>query len=128
MPDIDRNTAAIITSALRLVFLLAIVCVTAYYNNKPGLRGRVTDVLFALIHSLVFAVSNELCVRAEWCLGGTNVYRVWGSVIWIHIVVGWFWYLRSDAKLLAPIAAVIEPSVGPQPVVDGEGGGPNELE
>lgn len=103
MPAIDRNTAAIITSALRFAFILAILAVTAYYNYKPGLRGRVSDVLFALVHSLVFTISNELCVRVSFCLGDTNVYRAWGSVIWIHFVLGWYWYLRADARLFASL-------------------------
>lgn len=100
---LDRSNPAIWTSVLRLVFYVAFIGATIYFGRKPGLRGRLTPVLLALIDSLIFSGSYELCARVQDCAVPLDLFRVWSGVVSIHFVLAWGIFLVGLSRYVADL-------------------------
>lgn len=95
MPDIDRNTGAIVSSLVRVMFYAVVIGITVHYQLKPSLKGKVSVVLLSLLHSFAYSVVYETCVRWEYCDIPINTFRVWASAVSVHFVFAWVLFLRS---------------------------------
>lgn len=77
------------------MFYAVVIGITLRYRFRPSLAGRITVVLLSLIHSLVYSIAYETCVRWQYCDIGINTFRVWASAVSVHFVIAWVLFLRS---------------------------------